>query len=289
MKNNKFRVIVKKEELEYSPKFGDWCNTWLETYKKPFINQRSYKDIKNFISKITNVFGSTAIKEITTEKIQRFINNIPKNRTKERIETYFNAVLEKASQTNIIEKNPFKAVIKEKKGKYKNYALTYDEQFKLITALKNSNIEVEILLYLLTGARPNELPGKANIDFENNLINIYGTKNENAKHRTIEITDEFNKYLQEKLKNKEILNHDFVKDEYKKICNKIGINNSLLYRLRHTFASNHFALGTPAKQVSQWLGHSTISITLDTYTDIDKTISKEKIKNLYNNFYYITK
>lgn len=28
-------------------------------------------------------------------------------------------------------------------------------------------------------------------------------------------------------------------------------------------------------------------MTLDTYTDIDKTASKEKIKDLYNNFYYI--
>ena len=49
---------------------------------------------------------------------------------------------------------------------------------------------------------------------------------------------------------------------------------------------NHFTLGTPQKYVQQLLGHSTISMTLDTYTDIDKTASKSKIGALYNNFYY---
>ncbi|MCI7003733.1 MAG: hypothetical protein MR904_05305 [Clostridia bacterium] len=39
--------------------------------------------------------------------------------------------------------------------------------------------------------------------------------------------------------------------------------------------------------VSDWMGHTSITITLDTYTDIDKTAIKEKILTLYNNYYYI--
>lgn len=37
--------------------------------------------------------------------------------------------------------------------------------------------------------------------------------------------------------------------------------------------------------VSDWMGHTSITITLDTYTDIDKTVTKEKILTLYNNYY----
>ena len=39
--------------------------------------------------------------------------------------------------------------------------------------------------------------------------------------------------------------------------------------------------------VSDWMGNTSITITLDTYTDIDKTATKEKILTLYNNYYYI--
>jgi len=38
--------------------------------------------------------------------------------------------------------------------------------------------------------------------------------------------------------------------------------------------------------VQYWMGHSTIKLTLDIYTDIDKTATKEKIRNLYENFYF---
>ena len=67
---------------------------------------------------------------------------------------------------------------------------------------------------------------------------------------------------------------------------KNGIDKPLLYRLRHTFATNHFTIGTNTKQVQEWLGHYSSSLTLDIYTDIDKTASKEKITKLYKNFYF---
>ena len=128
---------------------------------------------------------------------------------------------------------------------------------------------------------------KENFDFTNNLINIYGTKNDNALHRQIEMSEPFAMYIKEYLSNHEIQAERYVSRKFKEICLSLGIENPLLYKLRHTFATNHFTLGTPPKQVQEWLGHSKISMTLDTFTDIDKTSSKDKLKNLYNNFYYI--
>ncbi len=37
------------------------------------------------------------------------------------------------------------------------------------------------------------------------------------------------------------------------------------HRLRHTFASELLARGTPLFRVSRWLGHSAIKLTADTY------------------------
>ncbi len=44
--------------------------------------------------------------------------------------------------------------------------------------------------------------------------------------------------------------------------------------LRHTYASWQLAGGTPITVVSRQLGHESIQVTVDTYTDVDRTTSK---------------
>ena len=281
-----FDKLNKKEEKIKEYTLKEWIEVWETTYKKPFVSQKTFKDLHNCLIKVTNELGNIYLKSLTTLKIQMFLNKLPQNRTKERIQLYLNSVLQKAYELDYTNKNVFKAVQKAKKGKYKNYTYTFEEQEKILKAIKGTPIEHEIYCYLLTGARPSELPKRENFNFDKNIIVINGTKNENSKHREIQMTNEFVEYMQEYLKNNEMKDHEFVQKEFKKICNQINIDKPLLYRLRHTFASNHFVFGTQTKQVSEWMGHSSITITLDTYTDIDKTATKEKLKELYNNYYY---
>ena len=286
IKKGKIKVEDKKERIN-NYTLEEYSKLWLETYKKPFIKSKSYSAIKNFIIRINKALGQIKLKDLTTKQIQEYLNTLPRSRGKEKICLYFNAVLQKAVDTGIINLNVFNAVIKDKKMLCKNNAYTYAEQVAILTAVAGTDIEHEILIYLMCGCRPNELPQKANFDFANNLINIYGTKNDNALHRQIEMSEIFSKYIQEYFNKHEVQAERYVSRKFREICLSIHIENPLLYKLRHTFATNHFTLGTPPKQVQEWLGHSKISMTLDTYTDIDKTSSKEKIKKLYNNFYYI--
>lgn len=287
-KKNKIKVNrTKKTAKEFT--LEEYSTMWLETYKKPFVNTKTYNEIKTYIVKIINALGKIKLKELKTQDIQTFLNRLPINRTKEKIGIYFKAILQKAVDTEVLRINVFNAVIKDKKIVCKNTAYTYAEQEQILKAIKGTDIEHEILTYLMCGCRPNELPKKQNFDFENKLINIYGTKNENAKHRQIEMSEGFSNYMQKYLINNEMQSELYVSRKFRDLCNSVGINNPLLYRLRHTFATNHFTLGTQPKIVQHWLGHSQISMTLDTYTDIDKTSTKEKIEKLYNRFYYISK
>lgn len=282
----KLKRLNEKGEEQKVYTFKLWVNEWLEKYKKPFIKERSFKDIVNIISDILKVFGNYKINNITTSNIQNYLNKINKSRSKEKLQTYFNAILQKAEDIGIINKNPFKAVIKEKKGKYKNTSFNYNEQCKILEIIKNSEIEKEIYIYLLTGCRPNERPASKNFDFINNIVTINGTKNENAKERKIEMSQEFANYIKPYIEENKRPKQCLIVKMFKELCEKNGINKPLLYRLRHTFATNHFTIGTNTKQVQEWLGHYSSSLTLDVYTDIDKTASKEKIIKLYNNFYF---
>jgi integrase len=52
------------------------------------------------------------------------------------------------------------------------------------------------------------------------------------------------------------------------------------HALRHTFATLQLALGTPAKVVSEALGHSTVQMTLDTYAHVLPTMQAEAAERL---------
>lgn len=284
LQNIKKRKVKTKQQ---KPTLQEYTDFWYKTYKEPFISKQTKIEVKSSLKKINENIGSIRLNKLTTQNIQNYLNTLQKSRTKERICTYLNAVLQKATDTNVIPKNIFSGITKEKKLVCKRNSLTYAEQVKLLEEMKKSNIEHELMTYLMCGCRPKELPQKQCFDFENNFIHIYGTKNEKAKHRLVKMSEPFAKYMKDYVKTNEIKPHSIVFKEYKEICKKLNITPITLYTLRHTFATNHFTLKTNPKRVQTWLGHSSIQMTLDTYTDIDETSSREKIIKLYNNFYYI--
>lgn len=286
-KLQKDNILVEYKNSTKSDKLSVWITQWEETYKRNFVSEKTFNDIHNSLKSVIQELGNIEIKKLTALQIQSFLNKLPNNRTKERTELYLNALLQKASDLDLINKNPFNAVQKTKKGKYKNYTYSFEEQAKIIYATKNTDIECEVLIYLLTGARPAEFPTRADIDLEKHIIHIRGTKNEKSQHREVDISNQFAQYLKQHLEKNELKKYEYIQKRFKKICQDCNIQKSILYRLRHTFASNHFVLGTQTKLVSDWMGHTSINITLDTYTDIDKTATKSKILELYNNFYYI--
>ena len=55
---------------------------------------------------------------------------------------------------------------------------------------------------------------------------------------------------------------------YKRICGKAGIEYNGQHALRHTFATRCIEAGVPALVLKNWLGHTDIHITLDTYADV---------------------
>lgn len=284
--------LIKKRKVQITAKdkkitFGEYSKQWFKLYKEPFVKERSKSEIRAVINKLCESFENQKINKISTLCIQEYINGLKQSRTKEKICLYFNAILKKAVETRVITYNPFDAVIKDKKIKNKRNAFTFDEQEVLLHKLSKTNIEHEIMTYLMTGCRPNELPTNEDFDFKNNLINIYGSKNQNSMHRRIKISQEYADYMKNYLAKTKMKTRQEIHKIFKQICEELGFKDATLYKLRHTFATNHFVLGTPTKYVQTWLGHGSIQMTMDIYTDIDETSSKEKIIKLYNNFYYL--
>ena len=69
-----------------------------------------------------------------------------------------------------------------------------------------------------------------------------------------------------------VLSHNF-----KKIARRIGLGNIRFHDLRHTFASLMLKNGENPKIIQEFLGHSSVAFTLDTYSHIIQGMGEEAI------------
>lgn len=68
----------------------------------------------------------------------------------------------------------------------------------------------------------------------------------------------------------------FNRRELDRVTASAGIKGAFsLYNFRHTFATLHLASGTPLKVVSEWLGHSTIQQTANTYQHLSSDVAED--------------
>lgn len=270
-------------------KLYDWLDNWYETYKAPFVKFKSALQIEAVLKTIKTNFENLSLHELSSVVIQKVLNKFPATRQKEIIVLYFNACLQKAEDLSIIEKNPFKAIVRDRKINNKREPFNLQQQKTILDALKGTDIEAIIYLYLCTGIRKNELNTQnilADIDEDKHILRVKSEKKRNNHdvYREIDITSELIALVKRNITSFDT-NTDLIYRKFKQILVDNGIKGSL-HNLRHTFATNHYYLGTPAKQVQVWLGHETIELTQNIYTHIDKSITKNDILKLYNNLYF---
>lgn len=271
-----------------------WYKNWAKTDKQPFVSKATFSSIENvFNNHILKNLGKIKLKDLDKNKIQNFLNQYEISRTKELITTYFKACITKAFKERLIDYNPFDIVTTNKKIKSDKQGFSADQQKSILEHLKSNDLEWYkiVLCYLCLGCRRTELCTLKPENIKNNMVLIEGTKTQNAK-RYVNITPEFEKILFETIPQIKKYSNVWITKKFKKTLTTLNLKGSI-HSLRHTFITNHYYLGTPAKQVQTWAGHASIQMTMDIYTKIDPTINPESEKNkileLYNNLYYYIK
>lgn len=76
------------------------------------------------------------------------------------------------------------------------------------------------------------------------------------------------------------LNRDKVTYQYKKVLKENKIKNRKFHDLRHTYATRLFELGEQARTVQELLGHSDVSVTLNTYTHVLDDVKEKAVSKL---------
>ena len=206
---------------------------------------------------------------------------------------------------NILSGRDFRCPVSDKPDKVVR-ALTEDEQKKLVKALEEHKVPYgrntyknQILIELYGGLRMGEINAlhPEDIHFKDGYLHVSGTVSRgikcrpfvkagtktNAGVRDIPISKPLKKVLEKSLEEMKdnpegLIFYDYekggiiethqVNSFYKRICEKAGIEYNGQHALRHTFATRCIESGIPAIVLKNWLGHTDIHVTLDTYSDV---------------------
>jgi integrase len=71
-----------------------------------------------------------------------------------------------------------------------------------------------------------------------------------------------------------------VNRDLRALLEKAGLRHQRFHDLRHTCASLLHESGVSAREVMDWLGHSQISVTMNTYTHVMPSAKVEAAKKL---------
>lgn len=197
---------------------------------------------------------------------------------------------------------------------------TEEEQKKLLQAIEEhrtpvgrNDFRLQLLIELYSGMRMGEINAlrPEDIDLENSMLHIHatvsrlsgtkmiikdGTKTA-AGMRDIPISATLRPLLEEALakmkENKEglvfydhiggkIISTSMVCNYFRRLCLKCCIPYYGQHALRHTFATRCIEAGIPAIVLKNWLGHTNIHVTLDTYADVFNRMNFTAIDRLDN-------
>ena len=313
------KMTLKKKELEdgritinNSTLFKDWAIECIETYK---TNQKEVTK-KTYMYRINHCLieplGNMKLKSIKPIHCQQVLNDLA-GKSKSHINIVYQAlnfILDKAVDNNLIPTNPAKGITKPSGTKTTRRAITEYEREHIIKVAKTRPKYNMYLLMLFCGCRPSEACEVQGRDLEMvegyPMLHIRGTKTDNADRHVpmpMELLDHIGPigpydYVAHYENGNPVSysNRNRVWDSFKREVNlSMGCRtyrNQLIapypfasdvvpYCLRHTYCTDLAKKGVDLRVAQKLMGHSSITLTANIYTHVDKTdiVSVAKLLN----------
>ena len=308
--------------VEENPPFEYCVNQWLEAKSKT-VKENSMQGYRSYAKNhIIPMLGNNRIKNITYDKLQWYCDTMADSLKPETIGKHFtliSGVLDDAIRDGIISSNPATLVkMPRAKDKFKGSTLTVEQAKKLLSAAEAAGepIYTAILLSMVYGLRRSEVCGLRwqDIDFDNGAMHICNTvvkgdmkyiEEERTKtkksDRVIALVDFTVPHLKT-LKDEQLaagltldkvcrwsngddIKHDYISKKFNKLLKANNLPSIRYHDLRHTAASLLIASGATPQQTQEFLGHETVSTTMNIYAHC---LNEAKIEtaNLMNKIYF---
>ena len=265
---------------------------YLETYKENTLTESSYKDLVIIFNKhIVPGIGDKKVSKIKAIEYQEMLNRLVYS--KDYISKIYNLtrqIVRHAYKNGLIPRDYSIELTKPKGIPTKaGRSLSEYEQHILLKVIKGHRIELLVMIMLYCGLRTKEARELLwrDVDFDNRLLHVHGTKTSNAD-RIVPIPQHMIPILEENkgngfehvcLSNKQQAERSW--RYIKRLMNiemgcKVYRNQLIppfplqepcrLYDLRHTYCTNLEKQGVPISIASRLMGHANISVTAKIYT-----------------------
>ena len=238
------------------------------------------------------------------------------------IHNILHSALDNAVRWNLVSRNVSDLVTKPRIVKPKIHPLTEEQARTLLDAVKGDVLEGIITVTLVTGLRRGEVLGLKweDIDLENKYLYVrrsvgraykYGIVVSEPKTKSgirviklpnivIDVIAE-HKVLQDAVKAKlgtrwqdsgyvfcngigEFLDESQLQLMYKRLLKRAMLPNIRFHDLRHSAATIMISMGVNPKVVQEILGHSNISMTMDTYAHVLPSMQQDAMEKLNDRY-----
>lgn len=259
--------IIKKESFRYT--LGEWLDKFRSTYKTKKDGTRSNPQNDEYIKTIkTWDIGKMPLDKIKGVDIQEALREY-----EDRLNTrwkYFillKSALKMASGNGLIKLNPCDAVIIEKYKADSYNVISVADQNRILKAIDVPKYLAAFWYFSCTGLRlDTAIKSLDDIDFEKCIIRP-SKKDTATKKHSVQIPFLSELLTDERLALLKQVTTAGAEIYFRKLFKQLNID-VVIHSCRKTFASCAYHVGFKEKQIQAWLGHSTIAMTMDTYTHI---------------------
>lgn len=283
---------------------GDYITNWMVTVKRGKVKESTYDRLTTSVTTLMLYpIHSLSVSEITPEDCEEYVDQLTARgyslTTIKKQMQIVSAPLRYAYTHRVIPFNPAacmkppsKTNIQKAKKKVDAYSPDEQEALRNVLRQREYSASAAIELMLETGMRPGEVLAfeKEDINLEKKYIYVHRTMINLANRKKAYIqnsakSDTSNRRVPLSPRAQEIasvivdaqrpypfrgwdgdrLSYEGMRYQCIQICKKAGVQYKGLHVFRHTFATNMFYKGVNVKILSQILGHSELSVTMNIY------------------------
>ena len=295
---------------------------YLELYKQYLLVERglSINTVDNYISDIKGYFKVDEKGDVNKYLEYLYNKNIKTSSLNRKI-TAINGYYNYLFNNKFIEDNIFLNVDRPKREKKLPVYLTYGEMLKFINNIKENEILEKAIIEIMYGCglRVSEALAltRGDINLRDNRITIRRTLTKDEKGRVMmgkttktyagrrmiplpeflkdtiieqmQVSEEFknnDENLLFKPDDKQYVDRVNVNTELKRLLKRhFGIDDITTHSLRHTYGTRCIEAGVAPVVVQKMMGHTDVSITLNTYTSVFDKFKEKEIEKV--NKYYM--
>jgi integrase len=289
---------------------GSYLNRWLENEVRTNRSASTYANYETTIRlHINPIIGGDQLSKLTPSRIKQFYSALERQgrsaKTRESVHGVLHAALEVAVKSEIVTRNAFDAVDRPKAPKPEITPLSLDQAQTFLQAIAEQRLRALYILAIDSGLRQGEMIGLRweDIDLDAGVIQIrrkivevrgklhVGEPKTASGKRSVTIcpmtVDALRlhkaRMMQEGRlaggwvfvgRKGEHVRRNWLLKSFHKNLTAAGLPIVRFHDLRHTCATLLLEQNTHAKIVQERLGHSKISITLDTYSHVTQSMQQ---------------